>query len=313
MAGSGDRPVLTLGHSPDADDMVMWWPLVGMRDPEGLPVDGPEGTPVIVSDRFSFQTIPDDVQRLNRRAIERGDLDITAISAHAYPYLKDRYRITRSGASMGEGYGPKLVVQRDNPAQTSEALFDSRTPVVAVPGVHTTAYLTLRLLLGRDFEVREMLFSEIPGAVAEGEVDAGLLIHEAQIAFEQLGLRRLMDLGEAWSIAHKLPLPLGLNVLKRDLDDRYGSGSVDEVAQLLGRSVRHAREHAEASKRFLLLHADARPEWRDEALVDRYLAMYVSGLTLDMGEPGRKALELLLGEGFRAGLSPDPGHIDLAG
>ncbi len=307
------RPVLTLGHSPDADDMVMWWPLVGMRDPEGRPVDGPEGTPVIISDRFRFQTIPDDVQRLNRRAIERGDLDITAISAHAYPYLKDRYRITRSGASMGEGYGPKLVVRNADNAESPEDLFAGRTPVVAVPGVHTTAYLTLRLLLGRDFEVREMLFSEIPGAVSKGDADAGLLIHEAQIAFENLGLRRLMDLGEAWSIAHKLPLPLGLNILKRDLDDRYGQGSVDEIAELLGRSVRHARESAEASKRFLLLHADARPEWRDEDLVDRYLAMYVSGLTLDMGEPGRTALELLLGEGFRAGLCPNPGKIDLAG
>lgn len=313
MTDSDDRPVLTLGHSPDADDMVMWWPLVGMRTPDGRPVDGPEGEPAIVSDRFRFETIPDDVQRLNRRAIERGDLDITAISAHAYPYLKDRYRITRSGASMGEGYGPKLVVRSDAKAATPEELFDGVTPVVAVPGVHTTAYLTLRLLLGRDFEVREMLFSEIPGAVARGEVDAGLLIHEAQIAFEQLGFRRLMDLGEAWSNRRNMPLPLGLNVLKRDLDDRYGEGGVDEVAGLLGRSVRHAREQAATSKKFLLLHADARPEWRDEDLVDRYLAMYVSGLTLDMGDQGRRALEALLGDGYRAGLCPDPGPIDLAG
>lgn len=312
---------LSLAHSPDSDDMVMWWPLTGIQGPSGVAVDGPEGRPAIDTGQFTFRTVADDVQRLNRRAIDIGDFDITAVSAHTYPHIRSRYAITSCGASMGEGYGPKLVVRNASYATTLPDLLRDLPEndgavaggAIAIPGRQTTAYLTLRLLAGRPFPIREMLFSEIPGAVSRGEVVAGLLIHEAQLSFASLGLRPLVDVGEAWFGRTGLPLPLGLNVIRRDLDSRFGQGTVARVAQLLSASVRFAVAHPVASRRMLLLHSGDRPEWRDDELVRRYLAMYVSPLTMDMGERGRTALATLLGEGFRAGLCPDPGEIDLAG
>jgi len=310
-----DEHLLTIGHSPDSDDMVMWWPLVGMRCQDGIPVAGEDGRPAIDTEGLGFEAVADDVQRLNRRAIEVGDLDVTAISAHAYPHIAERYRITSSGASMGEGYGPKLVVREDSPYRSIEdALGGSGRAVrVAVPGVHTTAFLVLRLLVGWDFAHEEMAFDRVPDAVASGRVELGLLIHEAQLTFAELGLRPVADLGEIWQRTRGLPLPLGLNVVRRDVDDRLGSGGVERVARVLGRSIRHAVEHPEASRRFLEMHAEGRPEWRDPALVDRYLRMYVSDLTLDMGERGRGALVALFREAGDAGLIPDPGVIDVVG
>lgn len=312
-----DRIELTLAHSPDSDDLVMWWPLTGMHGPDGTSVAGDDGVPAVASVRFAFRTLPEDVQVLNRRAIERSDLDITAISAHAYPHLCNRYRITACGASMGEGYGPKLVCKADSPlASLAEAM--AADPVVAVPGVHTTAALTLSILAddltpGHRPRMQEMLFSEIPGAVAQGEFAVGLLIHEAQLTFEQMGLRVLVDLGAAWGERTGGPLPLGLNVVRRDLDERFGTGSLAEVARLLDASVAHAAANREASKRFLRLHAEGREEWLDDALVDRYLDMYVSAMSVDMGSAGREALAKLFGEATRLGLAPDAGELDVIG
>ena len=306
---------LTLAHSPDSDDLVMWWPLTGMHGPDGTPLPGSDGEPRVASDRFRFRTIAEDVQVLNRRAIESGDLDITAISAHAYPHIQSRYRITACGASMGEGYGPKVVCRADARFATlAEALASDAG--VAVPGVHTTAALVFTML-ARDLGVAprfsEMLFSEIPGAVAQGRFALGLLIHEAQLTFEEMGLRVLVDLGQAWGERTGLPLPLGLNVVRRDLDDRFGPGSLDEVARLLDASVRHAAGHREESKRFLRLHAEGRSEWLDDAIVDRYLDMYVSAMSVDMGERGRLALARLFGDASELGLIRPVPTIDLAG
>jgi len=304
---------ITLAHSPDADDMVMWWPLTGIHDPGGAPVDGPAGAPALQSSRFVFQLLADDVQRLNRRAIDHADLDITAISAFAYAFCSDAYAITACGASIGEGYGPKLVVGAGAPGDGIEEIAARATvsAPVAIPGRNTTAYLTLRVLAGTDFPVREMLFSEIPGAVASGACSAGLLIHEAQLDFARLGLRAVADLGAAWRDARGAPLPLGLNVIRRDLDDRHGLGTIRELAGMLSDSVRIARERREDSKSLLRLHAANRPEWLDADLVDRYLDMYVSQRTHDMGEDAREALESLLREASSLGLCPDPGPISL--
>lgn len=310
-----DPITLTLAHSPDSDDLVMWWPLTGMHGPGGTPVDGPDGLPRVASERFRFQTLASDVQVLNRRAIEIGDFDITAISAHAYPHLQDRYRITACGASMGEGYGPKVVCR----AAASFATLADALAVddsVVVPGVHTTAALVFTMLardLGVTPRMSEMLFSEIPAAVADGGFPLGLLIHEAQLTFESMGLRVLVDLGQAWGERTGLPLPLGLNVLRRDLDTRFGAGSVDEVARLLDASVRYAASHREESKRFLRLHAEGRSEWLDDAIVDRYLDMYVSAMSVEMGRRGREALERLFSDAAGFGLIPPVGAIDLAG
>lgn len=312
-------PELTLAHSPDSDDLVMWWPICGMTNENGSPIDGPLGKPAIDTGGFTFTPIAEDVEVLNKRAIERADLDITAISAHTYPHIKDRYQITDCGGSFGEGYGPKVVVRAD------DERFIRETPVeallgedvtVAVPGTHTSAFLTLSLMLrelddSRTMRVQEMPFHEIIERVQSGKADAGLLIHEAQLTFEDAGLRRIADVGEWWGSARNLPLPLGLNVIKRDLDKRFGEGSAARISDILSASVVYAVEHEAESREFLRRRAGDRPEWHDDELVKKYLSMYVSPLTRSMGQKGRDALERLLGEGSRAGLCPDSGAIDV--
>jgi 1,4-dihydroxy-6-naphthoate synthase len=166
-------------------------------------------------------------------------------------------------------------------------------------------------VVDRGFEIEEMLFSDIPGAVSEGRAEAGLLIHEAQLTFAGSGLRLLADLGQWWGEVVGGPLPLGLNVVRRDLDKRHGPGAVDRLARVLSRSVHHAVEHKAESRRYLKLNRGDRSEWDDDALLDRYLDMYVSGLTLDMGEPGVAALGNLLGRAHDAGLCASPGDIDV--
>jgi len=301
---------LTLAHSPDADDMVMFWPLTGMRGPDGQPVPTELGTPAIDCGRFIFRPIPDDVQRLNRRAIEHGDLDITAISAHAYARVQDQYAITGAGGSFGEGYGPRVVVSKNTPAVSLSEIVQRPGAEVLVPGLDTTAYLSLCVILGTKVSAREMLFSEIPGAVARGEAHAGVLIHEAQLSFDRLGLRPIADLGVQWHERFASALPLGLNVVRRDLDARYGPGTLGEVSSLLSSSIAHAIEHREQSKALLRLHASNRPEWLDDALVDRYLDMYVSDLTRDMGQIGTTALATLFDAGHRLGLCPRVDSLD---
>ncbi len=323
------KHTLTLAHSPDSDDMVMWWPLAGMVGPDGVPAPGEEGRPAIVSERFAFRTIAEDIERLNRRAIEVGDLDTTAISAHTYPHVAGRYRITACGASMGDGYGPRVVVPADSHVETVRDLV--RLGVrVAVPGVRTTAFLVLSLLAGEQggghgegqgggLQHEEMLFSDVIGAVQSGRCGAGLLIHEAQLNYGEAGLRLIADLGAVWKSRTGLPLPLGLNVVRRDLDERFGAGSEKEVAMLLESSVRHGRTQVDASRRFLRLHAGGglggpaagRDEWLDDDLLDRYMAMYVNEHTQDMGRRGEEALTRLYADAAAAGLCPDPGPIDV--
>ncbi len=305
---------LRLAHSPDSDDLVMWWPLTGMRDASGEPVPGTRGEPAIDTGRFRFVTRGDDVETLNKAALAGDEsFDITAISAAAYPRLADKWLITACGGSFGEGYGPKVVVREDSRIRDLDSLAAVLRGggVLAIPGRNTTAFLTLSLALSASSHAGETLprvdelpFAEIPGAVAEGRAAAGLLIHEAQLTFADLGLRPVLDLGQWWDGQTLLPLPLGLNVIRRDLDARFGDGACDEVALLLHASVHHARTNLDDSKRYLRLHAAGREEWHDDALVDRYLSMYVSDLTEDMGERGRNALRELYGRASAAGLCP---------
>ncbi len=307
-AGPPDQPpTIRLAHSPDSDDLVMWWPLTGMKDRDGVPVAGPLGQPRVDTEGLRFHTVAADVEALNRAvlaeaagtpAAARPDLDVTAVSAAAYPRLAARWRITRCGGSFGEGYGPKVVVRGES---SIAAAHDLRGRRIAVPGRNTSAFRTLTLLLGESaFDPLDMVFSEVPGAVVSGRAEAGLLIHEAQLTFERLGLRAVVDLGRWWTDQTKLPLPLGLNVVRRDLDERFGPGTVERVARVLGRSVRYAVDHAEESRQYLRLHAgEDRPEWRDEALVRRYLEMYVSRMSVDLGDRGVEALQRFLGPGVR--------------
>jgi 1,4-dihydroxy-6-naphthoate synthase len=281
---------LTLAHSPDADDLVMWWPLTGQRHLDA----GRFSEPQIDSGGLAFDLVARDVEELNKLAIDPSAraYDITAVSAAAYPAIADRYAITRAGSSFGEGYGPKLVVRKDS---AIDPMDDLAGDLVAIPGVNTTAYLTLRLARP-GVRVREMLFSKIPQAVADGEVDAGLLIHEAQLTLHEHGLRAIADMGQWWTGQTGLALPLGLNVVRRDVPD------VDRVCELLARSVEIAAREREASKAFLRRNNAGKPEWDDNDLLDRYLDMYVSPMTVDMGERGRRALAELYRRAVAAGL-----------
>lgn len=280
---------LTLAHSPDADDLVMWWPLTGQQHPSA----GRFSDPQLDTRALAFDLTARDVEELNKLALTgESSYDITAVSAAAYPAIADRYAITRAGASFGEHYGPKLVVRRDSAIDTLE---DLAGDLIAIPGRNTTAYLTLRLARP-GVRVVEMLFSEIPAAVARGEADAGLLIHEAQLTLADHGLRAIADMGQWWGSQTGMPLPLGLNVVRRDLPD------LDTLCDLLAESVAIAARERDASKAFLRRNNAGKPEWDDDALLDRYLDMYVSPMTVDMGEPGRRALAELYRRAHEAGL-----------
>lgn len=289
---------LTLAHSPDPDDVFMWWPLGSEHEPPAFDTGG-----------FRFRPLAEDIQALNRRAMTDGDLDITAVSIHAYPHIKGRYRLTSCAGSFGEGYGPKLVVPqsvRDRVSNPLSFVTDPQT-LIAVPGVNTTAFLVLRILAGKDFRYTAMPFDEIPGAVERGKANAGLLIHDAQLTYARHGLAELLDIGVWWSDAKRLPLPLGGNAIRRDLDDRFGAGATDSVGRLLYRSIDHALSHREEGMARI---AGRYPEL-DRPTLDRYLGMYVSNRTLDPGEDGRSAIRELLRLGHSCGLSPDAEPLDL--
>jgi len=269
----------------------MWWPLFER--------DG--GPPSLPSDRFRFVPVVEDIQQLNKRACEASledALEITAFSCACYPRVVDRYIITACGASIGEGYGPKLV------ARTSMDLDELRDAdkVIAVPGAQTTALMSTSLMLGPDrFRWIEMPFDEIAGAVVAGDVDAGVVIHEGQLTFEEDGLVLVRDLGAWWGEETGLPLPLGANAVRSDLDELYGAGSTIEIVSLLERSVRHAMSHREEAITEALKWARGLEAERAGAFVD----LYVNRWTLDYGAAGRKAVLELLSRAARAGLVPD--------
>lgn len=294
---------LTLAHSPDADDMAMWWPLTGFVSPAGERIR----PPALDTGRFAFVPKAEDVERLNASARSQ-PLDITAISAAAWPGLADLYSITDCGASFGEGYGPKLVARADAPLHC-DGCVRAQKPDIAIPGANTTAAMVLKMVLGQardQITLVEMPFQDIAPAVLDGAVGAGVLIHEAQLTFADLGLKQVLDLGQWWHGKTGQPLPLGLNVVRKGLDAEHGPGTLAEVSRVLSASVAHARAHPQDTREYLALHSDARPEWNDPALLDRYLDMYVSDLTASMGTPGRQALARLYAEAAQAGLLAEP-------
>lgn len=288
---------LTLAHSPDPDDTFMWWPLGDTGEFTGMPRD-----PAIDTGRFRFTSIPADIHELNVRAQQQGDLDITALSMYAFSQVADRYALASCGSSMGDGYGPKLVARPSAGGTVRQAL----TPeaVVAVPGEKTSAFLTLRLLLGRDFPYHVLRFDRIAQAVSEGRFTAGIVIHESQLTYESFGLTLLADLGAWWKEETSLPLPLGANAVRSDLDDRFSLGAALEVVRLLQESIRFALANraaglAIAKASALADHAHATT---DDAQTDRFVSMYVNDLTIDLGELGRRAIEEFFRRGQAAGV-----------
>lgn len=272
---------IRLAHSPDPDDAFMFY---------GLAIGAVNAAP------YEFEHVLGDIQTLNDRAT-RGEYEITAISIHAYPYVRDKYRLTSCGSSMGDNYGPMVV------AREPLAPADLRGRTIAVPGLRTTAFLALNLALGRDaFTPQVVMFDEIPQAVAQGRVDAGLLIHEGQLTYPELALHKVIDLGVWWQEHTGLPLPLGGNAIRRDL----GPQRAVELAGILRASIEYGLQHRAPAVEYALRYGRG----LDTQLADRFVGMYVNEWTLDYGERGREAVRRLLAEGAAAGLVPDVGAID---
>jgi len=231
----------------------------------------------------------EDIETLNRRALN-GELEVSAVSIHAFAHLADRYALLASGSSMGDRYGPTVITRE--PATLEE--MKSRT--IAVPGLLTTAYLTLQLCLGKDVSITVMPFDQILPAVAEGRVDAGLIIHEGQLYYGDRGLHKVVDLGQWWFEQTGLPLPLGGNVVRKDL----GDDQVVLIASLLKQSIVYALEHRQEALEYALQYARD----LDPALADRFVGMYVNDWTVDYGPKGREAVRTLLARAAEAGLVP---------
>ena len=274
--------VIRVAHSPDADDAFMFWAMAsGKIDTGGR--------------RYVHEL--SDIESLNRRALA-GELEVTAVSLHAYAYLADRYALLAHGASIGDRYGPRLVSREPAPANPRAALRDH---LVAVPGELTTAFLALRLYQPSCRHV-VVPFDQIEDYVAAGTADAGLLIHEGQLTYADRGLHLWADMGEWWHEETGLPLPLGGNVVRRDLGD--------ELMRAIAHDLKASIEYGLAHRAEALHHARAYSRGLDAARTDRFVGMYVNAYTVDYGPVGRRAVAELLARAHRAGIIP--AAVDLA-
>jgi 1,4-dihydroxy-6-naphthoate synthase len=254
---------ITVAHSPDSDDAFMFY---------GLASGGVETYGIQVEHLLA------DIETLNRAAFD-GRYEVTAVSFHAYAHITDKYLLLSHGASMGDKYGPVVVAKADGPKTLDNV-------VVAVPGLLTTAYLALKLY-SPGVEVKVLPFDQIQEAVHDGTVDAGLLIHEGQLTYESEGLRKIVDLGEWWSEkTGNLPLPLGGNVIRRDL----GMDNVAKISRMLHDSIAYALSHREEALDYAMKYSRG----LDRRKADRFVGMYVNDLTLDYGDRGRTAVQLLM-------------------
>lgn len=273
------RQLIRVGHSPDPDDAFMFHALASDRIDTG---------------QYQFEHELVDIETLNRRAFS-GDLELTAVSLHAYAHLSDRYLICSCGASMGDQYGP-MVVARDRCA-----LADLSGKQIAVPGTLTTAFLALRLCLGTDFPYTVVPFDEIIPSVVRGNyqgepVEAGLIIHEGQLTYGDHDLKPIVDLGQWWYDLTGLPLPLGANAVRKDL----GPDVIRDVNRLLYESIRYGLDHRTEALEYALQYGRD----LDHAKADRFVGMYVNDWTLDFGQRGREAVAELLRRGHEAGVIP---------
>ena len=280
--------LIRVGHSPDPDDAFMFHALANDKIPTG---------------DLKFVHELQDIETLNRRAMN-GELEVSAVSIHAYAHLLDKYALLPSGCSMGDKYGPMVV------ARTPLKLTDLPAVSIAVPGTMTTAFLTLKLLFadvapGKDIRFTVMPFDHILGAVERGECDAGLIIHEGQLTFQNQGLELVVDLGVWWQEKTGLPLPLGGNVVRRDL----GDATMKEISRLLKISIQYGLDHRREALDYALRYARD----MDVTLADKFVGMYVNEWTLDYGERGRAAVRKLLDEAHKAGVIPRPVAVEFVG
>ena len=267
------QTTIRVAHSPDSDDAFMFYALAEHKvDTEGL----------------TYIHELQDIESLNQRAL-LGELEVTAVSIHAYAFLTDRYALLTSGASMGDRYGPRLV------ARTAATKADVKGKRIAIPGPKTSAYLALRLY-EPDFEAVFIPFDQIEDAVVDGNVDMGLLIHEGQLTFGERGLHLVADMGEWWFGETGLPLPLGGNVVRKDL----GEALLKKISRHLRASIAYALDHRELA----LDHAMRYARGLDRSMADTFVGMYVNDWTLDYGERGREAIRQFLARGVAAGIIP---------
>ncbi len=268
---SVDPAEIVSAHSPDSDDAFMFYALATRK---------------VRSPRVSFRHVLEDIETLNRKAME-GQYELSAISYHAYPYVADKYVMMASGSSIGDGYGPMLIANR--PMEPQEI----KGKRIAIPGTLTSAYLAARLFQP-DFEAVVTPFDKITDAVKERSVELGLIIHEAQLTFDRDGFHKVVDLGRWFKSCYDLPLPLGGNVLLRSLDDEVKS----ECCRLMRESIQYSLDnHAEALEYALQFARDMEPR-----LAEKFVGMYVNHFTLDAGDIGPRAAQTLLDMGYEAGL-----------
>jgi 1,4-dihydroxy-6-naphthoate synthase len=271
---------IRIGHSPDPDDAFMFYALTAGK----VTIEGAR-----------IEHVLEDIESLNRRA-RTADLEVTAVSAATYTMVADRYRLMDPGASMGKGYGPILVARERIPDH------EITRHVVAIPGSHTTAALLLRLYLPEEPPLIEVAFDKIPQAVLEGQADLGLLIHEGQITHQAMGLVKVLDLGELWQRDTGLPLPLGVNVMRRDL----GEPMHRKISQGLRDSIAWAHTNVDEALAYAMRYGRG----IDKETCRRFVLMYVNDYTVALGAEGRAALERLFGDAHRRGLIPGIPPVD---
>jgi 1,4-dihydroxy-6-naphthoate synthase len=279
MEAKAETRTISVAHSPDSDDAFMFYGLATNKLDTG---------------NLKFEHTLKDIQTLNENA-KAGVYDVTAISFHAYAYVSDKYALLPHGASIGDKYGPILVSKEPRKAD------DISKMKIAVPGELTSAFLALRIY-NQDFEYTVVPFDQIIDEVKRGKADAGLLIHEGQLFYKQVGLDKVLDLGEWWHEKTGLPLPMGGNVIRRDL----GEDLMRLVSKYLRQSIQYSMQNREDALAYAMQFArDMQPE-----LADRFVAMWVNDLTLDYGDRGREGVRRLLQEGFDKGIIPNKVEVE---
>jgi 5,8-dihydroxy-2-naphthoate synthase len=277
---------ISIAHSPDSDDAFMFYGLATNK----VQIPG-----------LRFTHTLSDIQTLNQKAMDgdgEGVYDVTAISFHAYPYIQDRYALMTCGGSVGDGYGPMIVAPR------AYSQSEIKRKAIAIPGKLTTAYLALQLF-APGIETEVVPFDQIIPSVLEGKYEAGLIIHEGQLTYDQSGLHRIVDLGKWWLQMTGLPLPLGGNAIRRSL----GPELILSVSSALRDSIQYALDHREEALAYAMQFArDLDPQ-----MADRFVGMYVNERTLDYGADGKEAIRRLLDMGYRAGIIPIEPRVEFAG
>lgn len=284
MTNTSLKPI-RFGHSPDPDDAFMFYAFAY----ETIPMRG-----------FKVTHVIEDIESLNQRALKNAELEVTAVSCHAYAYLADKYAVMRSGASIGEKYGPILVSRILN-SESRTAIKGKR---IAIPGKLTTAYLALQIY-EKDFVPVFIPFDKIMDAVIAGEVDFGLVIHEGQLTHAEHGLKKILDLGEWWHEQTGLPLPLGVDVIRKDL----GAETMHSFAQLFKESIQHSLENRAPALKYAIQYGRG----LTDQLNDQFVGMYVNDRTVEIGAAGEAGFRRLLDEGFRKGILPRSVSIEFVG